>query len=165
MYEVKLESWDGEYIKAPDFCPYKVYKERGEGESYEWSFVIHPSICNICRLCNFIPSFIDIKNDLRTVKFVEYLTLINKEVATSIFNQNSFLRKKDRIPLAILINPEIFEMMLKLVYADNEEKYKQAYTYYINNEIPLCYILGCPVYLSRKLTKSKIIVIGEVEWK
>ncbi len=164
-HNVKLETWDGEYIKAPDFCPYKAYKVKGERESYEQGYVIHPSTCALCKLCNFVStSSKDFPEPLPS-KFVEYLTLINEETSASILKQNSFLRKKDRIPLAILINPEVFNMMLKLVYKDDEDIYKQVYSYYLTNETPICFILGCPVYFSRKLTKSKVMVVGEVEWK
>lgn len=166
MINVKLEVWgEGPYIKAPDFCPYKVYKDKGEGEEYERSYVIDPSVCAICKLCNFTQDSFDVKKELKINKFVEYLTLLNTEVSTSIVNQNSFLKKKDRIPLAILISPIIFDMMLKLVYKDNLKLYEKIHSYFLTREVPICFILGCPVYLSRKLTKSKVMVVGEVEWQ
>lgn len=178
MNKVKLEIWKkGSRIIAPDFCPYKVqekdvhreYTSKGDGYSLISDdleiFTVNSSLCPLCKLCNFIPNTIDKETELRTDKFVEYLTLVNEEVATLINNQNFYLRKKDRIPLTILINPEIFDMMLKLVYKDNIEEYNKVHSYFINNEIPICFILGCPVYLSRKLTKSKVMVIGEIEWK
>ena len=168
MSKVELVVWNtGPYIKAPEFCPYK-FTEINENErpNKDKMFVdiVHSNLCPICKICDFTTSTLEKPFELKTSEFVEYLTLVNEEVSTLINTQNSYLRKKDRIPLAILINPEIFDMMLRLTYTTTEE-YSQVRAYILNNEIPICFILGCPVYLSRKLTKTKVMVIGEFEWK
>ena len=166
MINVKLEIWKkGPYIKAPQHCSYKFEDSYGEGDGYEKSFVVNPSLCFLCKLCQFESNIQVDKLEIKVEKFITYLTFTNTEVSVSINNQNFYLKKQDRIPIAILINPEVFDMMLKLVYKDDEFVYSHVHTYILNNEIPICYILGCPVYLSRKLTKSKVMVVGEIEWK
>jgi hypothetical protein len=166
MITVKLETWKtGPYIIAPDHCPFKFWDSYGEDESYKGSLVVHSSFCPLCKLCNFTPAILRPEIDIKTEEFIKYLTLINTKVSVSINNQNYFLRQKDRIPLVILISPEIFDSMLNLVYRDNLEVLNQIKSHFLNNEVPLCHILGCPVYFSRKLTKSNVMVIGEIEWK
>jgi len=167
MNKIKLNVWKtGPYIEAPDFCPYKFWDSYGEEASNRrQEFIVHSSLCTLCKLCDFTPALLKPEIDIKTEEFIKYLTLINTKISTAINNQNYFLRQKDRIPLAILISPEIFDSMLNLVYRDNLETLNQVKAYFINNEIPLCYLLGCPVYFSRKLTKSDVMVVGEVEWK
>jgi len=165
MKKVKLEVWKvGPHIIAPEHCIYRYWDSSGEGGcNYKEAYIVHPSVCSICKLCDFTSDIKDLT--LYVDKFINYLTLVNTEVSTSINHQSFFLRKNDRIPLFILINPEIFDSMLKWSYQEEDEIYQKVHAYYLNNEIPLCYILGCPVYLSRKLTKSKVMVVGEIEWK
>jgi hypothetical protein len=179
--DVKLEVWKtGPYIIAPDYCPYKkqekdVQMELTEnalnGGGYYFNdidtgiYTVHSSICSLCKRCNFTSTTLKPEMDIKTEEFVKYLTLINTKVSVSINNQNYFLRQKDRIPLVILISPEIFDSMLNLIYRDNNELLNQVKSYFINTESPFCYILGCPVYFSRKLTKSNVMIIGEIEWK
>lgn len=164
--KVKLELWkNGPNIIAPEHCPYRWWDSFAEGgANYKEAWVVHPSLCMLCKVCQF-ETCTDIEEIFKPAEFVTYLTLLNEKVASVINNQNYFLQKNDRIPLAILISAEVFDSMLKLVYNNNVESYQKVRAYFLTHEKPLCYILGCPVYLSTKLTKSKAMVVGEVEWK
>lgn len=144
----------GPYIIAPDFCPYKVSEDVD-------IFIVHSNFCPLCKKCNFTQFLLNLK----TQEFINYLTLINTEISSSLQRQLSYLRKQNRIPLSILISAEVFESMLKLVYEGDTTGYTNVKSYFLNNELPICYLAGCPTYFSRKLTKSKIMVIGEVIWK
>lgn len=161
MVDVKLNIWNnGPYIVAPSHCPYSYVDDLATKTK-----IVHPSLCPLCKLCNFTPLEINNELDLKTEEFKKYLTFINTDISTSINNQNYYLQKNNRIPLQILISPEIFDSMLNLVYRDQPEILPKIKAHYINNETPLCYLLGCPVYFSRKLTKSKVMVVGEIAWK
>jgi len=163
----------GPFIVAPIHCPYKVQEQDIKFDSYQNEqadtdkeiFTVNSSICPLCKLCEFIPEINDTQLVLNTEGFTKYLTLLNEEVSKSIRGQVLYLQKENRLPIAILISPVIFDSMLKLTYKDSQDQYYLAYSYFINNEVPICYITGCPVYLSRKLTKSLIQVVGEVEWR
>ncbi len=163
---VKLEAWKtGPYLVAPDHCPFKFWDSYGEGLNYRGEQVVHSSFCSLCKLCSFTAAILKPELDIKVNEFVNYLTLLNTKVSVLINNQNYFLRQKDRIPLAILISPEIFDSMLNVVYKDDSVLLLQVKAHFVNNESPLCHILGCPVYFSRKLTKSDVMVVGEIEWK
>jgi hypothetical protein len=163
MYDVELEVVKDNIIKAPIHCPYKYKFSKGEGEFYEEIFVVNSSICTLCRLCNFKSK---LSIDIKEKEFVKYLTYQNEEVYDSILRQSSYLRKNNRIPLIILISPVVFDCMINFVYRDYSQEDRNAIkSYFFTKEKPICYILGCPVYLSPKLTKSSIMVVGEIEWK
>jgi hypothetical protein len=160
MKNILLEVYkNGPYIKAPDYCPYKFY----ENESLN---IVHSSLCPLCNLCKFDPFIKKLDElDLKTSEFINYLTLLNTEVSTMINNQNYFLQSKGRLPLVILINPEVFDSMLKLSYRDDFDMYNSVHSYFLNTGSPICFILGCPVHFSRKLTQSKVMVVGEFKWE
>lgn len=147
---------NGPYIKAPSYCPYKFY------DNSRWC--VHSSLCPLCKMCEFEPDSFERGIELKTDEFIKYLTLINTQVSKSINGQIRYLQKENRIPLVILISPEVFDSMLKLIYRDDIEMYNLVHSYFLNKEIPLCYISGSPVLLNRKLTKSTVQVVGEIEW-
>ena len=161
MIKVKLEViGTGPYIKAPEHCPYAAVDT-----SYSdiLTMSVNSSICPLCKLCDF--SLPKESLDIKTEEFVNYLTLLNTSISISINNQNYFLRKNDRIPLVVLISPSILDSMLNVIYLNNPEMLYKVKAHFLSSESPLCYILGCPVYFSRKLTKSEVMVVGEVSWK
>ncbi len=174
--KVKLEVWKkGPFIIAPSHCPYKVqekdvhreYTSKMDGYSLVVEdldvFTVNSSICPLCKLCDFTLPKEEI--EFKTEEFVKYLNLINTNISVSINNQNYYLKKNERIPLIILINPSVFDSMLNLIYKDDKDTLYKVKSYFLTNESPICHILGCPVYLSRKLTKSEVMVVGEVSWK
>ena len=180
MTKVKLEPINnGPYIKAPEFCSYKVLrdnfsefdkliaKEQGI-KLWEGFSVVNSSLCPLCRQCDFVSDvdFEILSNITQEERqgFITYLTYTNAVVSSSISRQSVYLGKENRVLLVILLSPETFDEMLKST-VDIEERRSRITSYYANVEIPICYILGCPVYFSRKLTKSDVQVVGEVQWK
>lgn len=167
MIRVQLQVYKGSFIIAPSHCPYKEQEKDPyvglNGLINKDVFTVNSSLCPLCKLCKFVVPESMVEGN--SEDFVRYLTLLNTEVSISINNQNFFLRKNDRIPLMILISPELFDMMMNVTYVNSPESISAVKSYYLNNESPLCYLLGCPVYLSPKLTRSKVMVVGEVEWK
>jgi hypothetical protein len=181
MTKVKLEPINnGPYIKAPEFCPYKVERENGFSEIeklvakdmgvklWEGIPVVNSTLCPLCKQCSFVSEvnfdlYVDVTQEERQA-FITYLTYKNASVASNISRQSLYLGKENRVLLAILLSPETFDEMLVDTIKD-EGRRSKILSYYANVEIPLCYIAGCPVYLSRKLTKSDVQVVGEVQWK
>jgi hypothetical protein len=158
--KVKLEVvGTGPYIKAPSHCPYALLDKSFVSQI----LTVNSSICPLCKLCDFTLPKEEI--EFKTEEFVKYLNLINTNISVSINNQNYYLKKNERIPLIILINPSVFDSMLNLIYKDDKDTLYKVKSYFLTNESPICHILGCPVYLSRKLTKSEVMVVGEVSWK
>lgn len=176
--KVKLHPFNnGPYIVAPSHCPYKFEEtvnsnmysvgidSGGITSSSSFVSIVNSSLCPLCKLCEFTPDVIDKGLEIKTREFENYLTLINESVSKSISGQIFYLQKENRLPIAILISPETFDSMLKLAYREDVDQYNLAHSYFLNNEVPICYVSGCPVYLSRKLTKSSVQVVGEIEWK
>jgi hypothetical protein len=154
-------------VIAPDFCPYaEVNLEEPRSKSVE--FIVRPGICCVCKKCEFIPDIDIMESSSLTQKekdaFQEYLAHTNLKTATSLSGQHQYLLKQDRIPIAIFISKVLCDSMIKEVIKD-ENRGRTLLGYFLTEEIPICYVLGCPVYLSKKLTKSNIQVVGEVEWK
>ena len=189
MPNVKLEVIkQGPYIKAPDFCPYKEIipntiihpggESAGNGmgvatlyvEHLEGTYnIIHPIICTACKYCTFLPNIegnftedLSIQ-DYETEVFIKYLIEFNSKIANDILTQHKYLLSKYRTPIAMFISPSILSQILE--YAGVQEKRKlsiQSIVFY--KEQPLCTIMGCPVYVSRKLS-IPVQVVGEVKWK
>jgi hypothetical protein len=176
MPKVKLTPYGNtQNIEAPDFCPYSIKGAYIKGCCSEKGIqmdqcppLVHPSLCAICRTCEFISDLdLDLLLELsleEKQKFIAYCTYSNTKIASNISRQYSYLTREDRIPIVILISPQTFSDMLNVV-VESDLRRKKIISYYSNNESPICYILGCPVYLARKLTKSDIQVVGEVSWK
>lgn len=174
MPKVELKVFKAEQglIEAPDFCPFAkkmqdpnktVFKvtDLDHVPAPEQHQVVHASICQLCRLCEFQRNDDTLlnENDLRLVGD----TLTNdKDLLLSIVNQAKFLRKNDRIPLAILISFETLRNAVYKVYEGSHFDKKLAA--FSNSAAPICFIVGIPVYFSTKLTKSPAQVVGEVEW-
>lgn len=159
MPRVKLQLMsDTEWlIKAPDFCP---YQDRDLA-------TISPVICQVCRICTFVPAGIPIDSgltDLDRAKFATYLVETNKQLAGSISGQIAHLRKNDRLPIGILISAETFLEMVKTMGYDTLRK-QAVIDHIMLVGDPLAHVAGCPVYYSSKLTKTPIQVIGEIDWK
>jgi len=152
----------GPFIEAPSHCPYSSMGVK----TGEFPLVVNSVICPICKICEFIPEDFseDFLSDLDKEKVINYLSEFNSKVASSISGQMLFLSKEHRMPLVILISPKLFEQLLQYVCEEKEKKQK-LFNYFLQTETPICYILGCPVYLSRKLTKSSVQVVGEISWR
>jgi hypothetical protein len=155
-------------IEAPDFCPYKELDFRPAFDTIQ---TVSPSMCPLCKLCQFAPnleasdSFLMTSLSKEEMKLCnEYLLRFNSKLAKAISDQVSFLLSKGRATLAILVTATILENTLQYAIKDSK-KCKLLFYHYTNHEEPLCYISGSPVYFSRKLTKSSIQVVGEAEWK
>jgi|GEM_PF-2894517 hypothetical protein len=175
MPKVPLQIDNTGNVIAPDFCPYKV-------PQYEYGvinapclqptgkFVVRPGVCCVCKKCEFIPDVDVVEASLPTQvereKFQEYLAHTNLKTSTSLSGQHQYLMKQDRLPIAIFISRTLYDEMVKSVIED-EKRRRSLLGYFLTEEsyICLCHVLGCPVYLSKKLTKSNIQVVGEIEWK
>ena len=185
MPNVKLEIvGQGPYIKAPDFCPYKfsdypsnlqlsIKTSAGELHSVPNSqilYTIHPSMCVICKYCTFVSEFEESSRDPLPIQayereaFIKYLVEFNSKIANDILLQHKYLLSKFRTPFAIFISPTLLANMLE--YCGMQETRKlviQNIVFY--KEQPLCTIVGCPVYVSRKLSRVPVQVVGEIKWK
>jgi len=117
-------------------------------------------------MCTFIP---DATSPLEfdpqeNTRCKEYLVNFNSHLNRIITKQISFLLNKERSPLAILITANILRNMID--YAVEDKKRREVlFHYFIDFESVVCHAHGCPVYFSRKLTRSEIQVVGETEWK
>ena len=96
--------------------------------------------------------------------FGEYLAHTNLKLAASLSGQNQYLSKNDRLPLLILISKLTYDGMADALIKDASRR-QAILGYLLLQEVPVCYVMGCPVYLSPKLTRSKVQVVGEIEWK
>jgi len=146
------------YIFAPDFCPYKIYP----GIDHP---VVDASLCPLCKICTFVPETVDLADPMENEReeFGKHL-LSDTSISSSISGQREFLIRQGRIPLALLISPTVFDDLLKKVVNDKSRREK-LHSYFLLNESPLCTVSGVPVYFSRKLTKSNVQLVGEIEWK
>ena len=175
MAKIKLEVLDAHQgiIKAPDFCPYK----RPYGDSMEcmpWGIIpidqrygIHASVCKLCKICDF-ESILDESENPNVFSKVQVNLVVNgllknEEFLDSVMRQIRFLQKTDRSPLMVLLS---FSFVEKLIKDTLEEVYwTDAITYFTQNTFEIHNIAGIPVYFSRKLVKTPIMVIGEIEWE
>ena len=101
---------------------------------------------------------------LRNDEYAKYFTDINSRAFSNITRQLKFLAKNNRLPLAIFMRGDIIVQMLQYVYSHSIEKQQRLLSIYANEQNCICHVLGLPVYLNIKLTKSQIIVVGEIEW-
>lgn len=155
---------NGPYIMAPEFCPYKLIDQKDWQDPCE---IVHPTLCPLCRICTFVPSGGEEVQGLTACEqqeFAKYLTNGDQKVARSISGQQVYLSKEQRIPLVILISITLLERMLNSVIPA-ENRRRIAYNCVITSDQPLTHVLGCPVYFSRKLTRSEVQVCGEIEWR
>jgi len=158
-YPVKLELHNNNFIKAPDFCVYSNYAEDCDYK------IVNASICTLCKKCDFIS---EVSNDfsisLDDMDKIKTSIISNKSLMESFMKQINFLQKKDRIPIAAFISFSSLQNVICSIFDDN---YSNKIINYIINavESPLCIVYGIPLYFNRKLTKSEIQVVGEVEWK
>ena len=183
MPKVLLEINNSGKVYAPSFCPYKEpeVKEEFVNSSIRLfdslpgvklvpteRFLIRPELCCICKICTFVPDIegLPLTSPTQEEKeaFQEYLAHNNFRISASLSGQHQYLLKQDRLPISIFINRELYDVMAIDVIKD-EQRRQSLLGYFLNEESVVCHILGCPVYLSKKLTKSNIQVVGEVEWK
>jgi len=160
LKDVALLQWDnGPYILAPEHCPYKNYMNGTDT-------TVHPSMCPLCKMCNFISGVTEIStiNATEVKAFQEYLSHSNKQVSSSLLAQIQFLRKNDRIPIAILVSDALLGSMLSECIEDPDRR-SVIKSILLNKYHLICYVAGSPTYYSRKLTKSNIQAVGEIEWK
>ena len=150
---------NGPQILAPDHCPYSELVDVNID-------IVHPSMCPLCKLCNFISNTEDtsVPTLAEIDAFQTYLNYSNKQASSSLLAQIQYLSKNDRIPLAILISDELLNAMLRFTIGD-DSRISVIKAFVLNKQHIICHIAGSPVYYSRKLTRSKIQVVGEVEWK
>jgi hypothetical protein len=183
MPKVLLEINNSGKVYAPSFCPYKepevreeyintsIYPERnlpGVKLVPTERFLVRPGLCCICKTCTFVPDIegLPLSSPTQEEKdaFQEYLAHTNLKTSASLSGQQQYLLKQDRLPISIFISRDLYDDMTKEVILD-EQRRQSLLGYFLNEEIVICHVLGCPVYLSKKLTKSNIQVVGEVEWK
>jgi len=86
-------------------------------------------------------------------------------LANIINSQISYLAKKGRAVLAFLVSANVLNSMLNCVNEANETRANALFHYYVEEEIPIFYLHGSPVYFSRRLTMSPLQVVGEAPWK
>ena len=180
MPKVLLEINNAGKVYAPSFCPYKepetVYVPGpyitdgilpGDNQP-TGKFLVRPGLCCICKICTFVPDIegLPLTSPTQEEKdaFQEYLAHNNFRISASLSGQHQYLLKQDRLPISIFISRELYDVMAIDVIKD-EQRRQFLLGYFLNEESVICHILGCPVYLSKKLTKSNIQVVGEVEWK
>jgi hypothetical protein len=96
--------------------------------------------------------------------FSNYFIDVNSKFFSIIKTQINYLSTKGRMPLAILIRGDVAKQMLQYCYYDDFIKQQQFLSKFANSQDCICTVLDLPVYLSIKLTKSSIIVIGEILW-
>jgi hypothetical protein len=153
----------GPYIVAPEHCPYKQDSFNEDGDYLS----INSSICPLCKLCEFVPSEIPIIKEITQSErdaIALYLTQQNKKVAGAMLAQFQYLVKEEKSPIAMLIQWGLLQEALKLVSADIE-RIKSLEQYFMLNDAVVCYCMGCPVYVSKKLTKTLLQVVGEISWR
>ena len=177
MPDVKLEvlTITG-MIAAPDFCPYATLVSiPGDftldstlpAQMYTRRRGINPAICACCRVCSFFPDPEEFKhtdNSLNTVqkeKIVKNL-LDDAQFLDAVHAQIVYLKGKERIPLAVFVNFELLERVIR--GSMPSDTYQSGISYFTGLECPIAYIAGMPVYFSRKLTASKVLVFAELEW-
>ncbi|MCK9542545.1 MAG: hypothetical protein M0R03_11015 [Novosphingobium sp.] len=161
--KIKLEKYKNtNLILAPDFCPYQII----DYEDGEVVRLANPTFCLLCKKCHFYTDDGIEENITKEEKekLIKYFTEFNSKLSASISGQYLFLSKEGRLPLAIFINIAILDQALQYVYDNNKEKINKIKNFIISHETPIFYIMGCPVYLSSKLTKSSVMVVGEVAW-
>jgi len=171
---------NGPYIEAPEFCPYKESDNTPDGYTIHASSGhiayfnrttpsfpdrISPVICSVCKYCTFLPEIIEDTEIVDVHKFIVYLTEVNSKLNYSITRQLGYLIKEGRQPLVILISAEICQQMLQYCFPQNVQQQQKLLSYYSINQIKLLELYNLPVYVSIKLTKSPVMVIGEIEWK
>lgn len=179
MNKFKLTTVDNYpgFIYAPEWCPYKTalfsYPEWDKNlrtlvRRKEKDSVVSASLCPLCRQCSFVVEGTidtsDVTSEERSL-FVNYLTQVNTRASTTLSAQLAFLGRSDKLPLGVLISPTLFDDMLAHIFVNNEERFQKIREFFFRTEEPICHLVGNPVYVSRKLTRSYLQVIGEVEWK
>jgi hypothetical protein len=157
---VPLRIVSDDYIEAPNFCPFSDTCVRSSGKY----LAVNPLVCGVCNTCEFIPDifFTDEISKEETLSF-QYFFSTQQKIASAISGQIQFLNKKDRIPLQIIISSVLLKKLVDTCIKD-EKRGEKVFRLIIDKEQPICYIAGCPVYVSRKMTKSDVQVVGEVEW-
>lgn len=154
-------------IEAPDFCPYASSDFYKVNEIHSIAVrVISPDICSVCKICTFVPISEGpaILTEEETKRCIDYLTSFNGHLSNIVSGQISFLTKKNRSVLALLISANILDNTL--AYAVEDDRRREAlFRHYTADETPIFYLYGSPVYFSRKLTLSPIQVVGEAPWK
>ncbi len=162
MYRVKLEVLgNGPYIKAPSHCKYSII---GSDSRLGLSSTVHSTVCNLCKLCNFfISDFENVNVSQEERDKIQSYLVSYPEVSSSLLRQQRFLLQKNRLPLLVLLSGDCCEKVFQNIF--DKERAFRLLSYYSLHESPICYVIGCPVYYSRKLTKSSIQVVGEAEWK
>lgn len=151
---------NGPFIVAPSHCPFKVSDfHRGI-----WEDIVNAALCSLCKKCDFIADEEQLK--LLPEKYASYLTLLNEEAYKLITKQSNYLINQNRIPLAIFISADLFEMMISMVHREDTPECRQRVrSHFINSQSPICFVMGAPVYWNLRLTLSQIQVVGEVKWQ
>jgi len=170
MPKVKLQTaGNGSKIVAPDFCPFKQTDLTSQPSQSQVISTVSPSLCAVCKYCTFL---IDISTDehcdlsvFEKEKFIKYLTETNTQVSSALIAQKQYLSKQNRAPLAILLTPSLALQAFQYICSPNAEQAKVKFNYYRFHESPICEVYGCPVYVSRKLSKSFIQLVGDIVWK
>ena len=176
--ELKVAAARQGLIEAPTFCPFKTNEEVGreavftarnadDGE-YLPAFrpilkdVVHASICQLCKMCQFYTELTDnLLTEADYDKVAQILTA-DQQFLTTVINQVKFLQKQDRTPLAVLVNYDMLRGVVEKVF--DLPIFDKKLSAFVNAKAPLCVVAGLPVYFSDKLTKCVAQVVGEVDW-
>jgi len=149
-------------IEAPAFCPYKVF----DISPMIFKNTISPSVCAVCKICTFVPEIegpVQLTEEEKK-KCIEYLTKFNTHLSNIINSQISYLVKKNRAVLSFLISANVLDNTFHYV-TGSDERAHALFSYYVNEEVPIFYLYGSPIYFARRLTMSPIQVVGEAPWK
>ncbi len=152
-------------IKAPEHCPYRILSDYATGNVWDVSV----TLCPICKLCNFMPD-VDISNQTNSITQQDrdsislYFTQKNKKVANAMLAQFQYLVKEEKTPLLMIIQWKLLQEALDNVIQDFEKR-KCVEQYFLLNDAIICYCMGCPVYVSKKLSKTLLQVVGEIQWR
>jgi hypothetical protein len=175
MTKIKLEVIDSfkGLIKAPDFCPYfrEITQEYvGKGSTLTPDInnndpirIVNASLCNLCKLCTFVHDGEDIIVSNEDIEKVKKAITAYQPLMESLMKQSYYLQRNERIPIAAFLS---FETLQEIIEPLFPEPYRaKVLSYIVSIETPICIIAGMPLYFNRKLTKSAVQVVGEVEWQ
>ena len=81
----------------------------------------------------------------------------------SLMKQSHYLQRNDRIPMAAFLSFATLQDVVNPLFTEPHQT--KVLNYLTSLESPICIIAGMPLYFNRKLTKSAVQVVGEVEWQ
>lgn len=100
--------------------------------------------------------------DVEGMDQIDRAVLANQIVLGSVMKQIHYLQTKDRLPLIILISYATLSAIVDTMDVSNKPLLLSRVA---EIDTPICVISGLPLYFSPKLTRSGVMVVGEVEWQ